>query len=103
MGTPFVFDRSQPKTNGVPMRSEINISDANFTPHGNAIRFGLAAVKNVGRTAIECILATRKEKGPFTSIFDFCERIDLRLLNKRVLDSLIKSGALDQLGTRAQL
>jgi DNA polymerase-3 subunit alpha len=82
---------------------EINISDANFTPHGNAIRFGLAAVKNVGRTAIECILATRKEKGPFTSIFDFCERIDLRLLNKRVLDSLIKSGALDQLGTRAQL
>jgi DNA polymerase-3 subunit alpha len=82
---------------------EINISDANFTPHEKAIRFGLAAVKNVGRTAIDCILATRFEKGPFTTIFDFCERVDLRLLNKRVLESLIKSGALDRLGTRAQL
>ncbi|MGH9651135.1 MAG: DNA polymerase III subunit alpha, partial [Terriglobales bacterium] len=82
---------------------DINVSDANFTPHGGAIRFGLAAVKNVGHTAIESILAARKKLGRFRSIFEFCENVDLRLLNKRVLESLIKSGALDPLGKRAQL
>jgi DNA polymerase-3 subunit alpha len=82
---------------------DINVSDANFTPHGQAIRFGLAAVKNVGHTAIESILAARGEIGKFTSIYQFCERVDLRLLNRRVLESLIKSGAMDPLGRRAQL
>src|SRR5438128_3458334 len=82
---------------------DINVSDANFTPHGSAIRFGLAAVKNVGHNAIESIVKARKELGKFTSIFEFCEKVDLRLLNKRVLESLIKSGAMDSLGTRAQL
>ncbi len=82
---------------------DINVSDANFTPHDNAIRFGLAAVKNVGRTAIESILAARKAVGRFRSIFEFCEKVDLRLLNKRVMESLIKSGALDAFGNRAQL
>jgi DNA polymerase-3 subunit alpha len=82
---------------------DINVSEANFTPHAGAIRFGLAAVKNVGHTAIESILAARKKLGSFRSIFDFCENVDLRLLNKRVIESLIKSGALDSLGTRAQL
>ena len=77
---------------------DINVSDANFTPHGPAIRFGLAAVKNVGHNAIESIVAARKELGNFTSIFQFCEKVDLRLLNKRVLESLIKSGAMDSLG-----
>jgi DNA polymerase III subunit alpha len=82
---------------------DINVSDANFTPHGQAIRFGLAAVKNVGHNAIESIVAARKQLGKFTSIFEFCEKVDLRLLNKRVLESLIKSGAMDGLGKRAQL
>src|SRR5437879_3421831 len=82
---------------------DINVSDANFTPHGNAIRFGLAAVKNVGRNAIESIIAGRKEQGSYRSIFEFCEKVDLRLLNKRVLEALIKSGAMDPLGRRAQL
>lgn len=82
---------------------DINVSEATFTPHGNAIRFGLAAVKNVGMNAIESILAARKEHGEFQSFFDFCEKVDLRLLNKRVLESLIKSGAMDSLGGRAQL
>jgi len=59
---------------------DINVSDANFTPHGEAIRFGLAAVKNVGRNAIDSIVEARTKKGRFTSIFDFCERVDLRLL-----------------------
>ncbi|HKU25828.1 MAG TPA: DNA polymerase III subunit alpha, partial [Candidatus Sulfotelmatobacter sp.] len=82
---------------------DINVSDANFTPHGNNIRFGLAAVKNVGGNAIESIVAARKKLGIFKSIFDFCENVDLRLLNKRVIESLIKSGAMDSLGRRAQL
>jgi len=82
---------------------DINVSDANFTPHENAIRFGLAAVKNVGHNAIESIVAGRKECGRYRSIYEFCEKVDLRLLNKRVLESLIKSGAMDSLGRRAQL
>ncbi|HLJ29902.1 MAG TPA: DNA polymerase III subunit alpha [Candidatus Angelobacter sp.] len=82
---------------------DINVSDSNFTPHGAAIRFGLAAVKNVGRTAIESIVVARKEVGRFRSIFEFCDKVDLRLLNKRVMESLIKSGALDAFGKRAQL
>jgi len=82
---------------------DINVSDANFTPHGSAIRFGLAAVKNVGHNAIVSIVAGRKELGRYSSIYEFCEKVDLRLLNKRVLESLIKSGAMDGLGRRAQL
>ncbi|MGA7684551.1 MAG: DNA polymerase III subunit alpha [Terriglobales bacterium] len=83
---------------------DINISDANFTPHEQAIRFGLAAVKNVGGNAIESIVAARKKLGrPFRSLYEFCEEVDLRLLNKRVLESLIKSGAMDCFGRRAQV
>ncbi len=83
---------------------DINVSDANFTPHGQAIRFGLAAVKNVGGNAIESIVAARKKLGRnFKSFYEFCEEVDLRLLNKRVLESLIKSGAMDCFGRRAQL
>jgi DNA polymerase-3 subunit alpha len=82
---------------------DINVSDANFTPHGESIRFGLAAVKNVGGNAIESIVAARKKLARFKSIFEFCENVDLRLLNKRVLESLIKSGAMDSLGRRAQI
>src|ERR1041384_104809 len=78
----------------------INVSDAYFTPHDNAIRFGLAAVKNVGRNAIEAITAARKELGRFTSIFEFCEKVDLRLMNKRVLESFIKAGAMDEFGNQ---
>src|SRR5258706_822854 len=82
---------------------DLNASDWNFTPHGESIRFGLAAVKNVGGNAIESIVAARKKLGRFKSIYEFCEKVDLRLLNKRVLESLIKSGAMDSLGRRAQL
>jgi DNA polymerase III subunit alpha len=82
---------------------DINVSDANFTPHGPAIRFGLAAVKNVGHNAIDSIVGGRKSLGKYRDIFEFCEKVDLRLLNKRVLESLIKSGAMDSMGRRAQL
>ncbi|HEX7287036.1 MAG TPA: DNA polymerase III subunit alpha, partial [Candidatus Angelobacter sp.] len=89
---------------GIPVEPpDINVSDANFTPHDQAIRFGLAAVKNVGRNAIESIIAARKEVGQFKSIFEFCEKVDLRLLNRRVIESLIKAGAMDAFGNRAQL
>jgi len=89
---------------GIPVEPpDVNVSDANFTPHGEAIRFGLSAVKNVGHNAIESIVSARKELGSFKSFFQFCENVDLRLLNKRVIESLIKSGAMDQLGRRAQL
>ena len=82
---------------------DINVSDANFTPHGAAIRFGLAAVKNVGRNAIDSIVAARQKVGRFKSIFEFCESVDLRLLNKRILESLVKSGAMDSFGRRSQV
>jgi DNA polymerase-3 subunit alpha len=81
----------------------INVSDSDFTPHGSAIRFGLAAVKNVGRNAIEAITTARKEIGRFNSIFEFCEKVDLRLMNRRVLESFIKAGAMDEFGNRAQV
>jgi DNA polymerase III subunit alpha len=83
---------------------DVQVSGAQFTPHGEAIRFGLAAVKNVGGNAIESILKARAEAGGrFKSFWEFCENVDLRVMNKRVIESLIKAGALDSLGTRGQL
>ena len=83
---------------------DVQVSGAQFTPHGEAIRFGLAAVKNVGGNAIESILKARNEAGGrFKSFWEFCERVDLRVMNKRVIESLIKAGALDSLGARGQL
>jgi DNA polymerase III subunit alpha len=83
---------------------DVQVSGAQFTPHGDAIRFGLAAVKNVGGNAIESIIKGRGEVGGrFRSFWEFCEKVDLRVMNKRVIESLIKSGALDALGKRGQL
>ncbi len=77
---------------------DVNESGYKFTVVGEKrIRFGLGAVRNVGRSAIDSILAARRD-GPFTTIFDLCERVDLRLCNKRVFEALIASGALDNLG-----
>ena len=82
---------------------DVNVSEANFTPHGEAIRFGLSAVKNVGHSAIDSVVTARRQSGRFQSIYQFCEKVDLRLLNKRVIESLIKSCAMDALGRRSQL
>ena len=83
---------------------DVQLSGAQFTPHGAAIRFGLAAVKNVGGNAIESITKAREEAGGrFKSFWEFCEKVDLRVMNKRVIESLIKAGALDSLGNRGQL
>jgi DNA polymerase III subunit alpha len=83
---------------------DVQISGAQFTPHGEAIRFGLAAVKNVGGNAIEAVKKAREETGGrFTSFWEFCEKVDLRVMNSRVIQSLIKAGALDSLGKRGRL
>jgi DNA polymerase-3 subunit alpha len=83
---------------------DVNESVRDFTVGDGRIRFGLAAVKNVGSTAIESIVAARNEEGTFTSLHDFCARVDLRKVNKRVLESLIKCGAFDSLSAhRSQL
>jgi DNA polymerase III subunit alpha len=82
----------------------VNSSDMNFTPVGDDIRFGLAAIKNVGENTVKGILAAREALGQFKSFFEFCESVDARLLNKRVLESLARAGALDGLGAhRAQM
>jgi len=87
---------------------DVQVSGAQFTPvstsDGEAIRFGLAAVKNVGGNAIESIKKAREDLGGrFRSIWEFCEKVDLRVMNKRVIESLIKAGALDSLGKRGPL
>jgi DNA polymerase-3 subunit alpha len=86
---------------------DVQISGADFTPSLTGIRFGLTAIKNVGRNAIDSILTARtalnEENHGFSTFWEFCEKVDLRMMNKRVLESLIKSGALDSFGRRSQL
>ncbi|MCC9078438.1 DNA polymerase III subunit alpha [Litorilinea aerophila] len=72
-------------------------------PPGSAIRFGMAAVKNVGEGPVKAIIEAREEGGPFTSLEDFCDRVDLRQVNRRALECLIKVGAFDRFGKRTQL
>lgn len=83
---------------------DVNASQWSFTPDADAIRFGLGAIKNLGQSSAEAILAARREAGRFRSLYHFCERVDLSALNRRVLENLIKAGAMDSLGGhRAQL
>src|ERR1035438_3291619 len=82
---------------------DVNESDLYFTPVGEAIRFGLAAIKNVGENTAKAIRESRLRAGEFRTMYDFCERIESRFLNKRVFESLIKSGALDSLGARERM
>ena len=77
---------------------DVNESGRRFTVVGETIRFGLSAVKNVGENTVEAIIAAREEGGPFTDVFDFCERVDPKTYNKRTLESLIKCGAFDNGG-----
>jgi DNA polymerase-3 subunit alpha len=93
---------------------DVNASEAEFavvdmekaadgTPKGARIAFGLKAIKNVGIRAIELLAAERRENGPYPSLLDLCLRLDLHEVNKRVLEALIKCGAMDSLGERGQL
>jgi DNA polymerase-3 subunit alpha len=97
---------SECRTRGIEVRvPDVNLSVAEFTavPGGGsrgagAIPFGLAAVRNVGEGLVERILAARREGGPFQDFYDFCERVDPVVLNKRTVESLIKAGAFDSMG-----
>jgi DNA polymerase-3 subunit alpha len=88
------------------MAPDINDSDVDFTPlyketgqgSKGVIRFGLAAVKGVGEKAVEHMIAARRRIGRFQSLFHFCENVDLRAVNKQVIEALIKGGAFDRLG-----
>ncbi len=82
---------------------DINESWVDFSVENGSIRFGLGAIKNVGQAVIETILRVRSEKGAFQSLADFCRKVDLRVVNKRVLESLVKAGCFDVFGRRAQL
>ncbi len=83
---------------------DVNEGNVTFVVKSRAIRFGLSAIKNVGVGAVEAIVRTRDEKGPFTDIFDFSARVDLHLVNKKTLEGLIQAGAFDSLHeNRAQL
>ncbi|MDD3628610.1 MAG: DNA polymerase III subunit alpha [Actinomycetota bacterium] len=77
---------------------DINESYSDFTVVGNSIRFGLSAIKNVGTNVIESIEKERKKNGKFKNFIDFCERVDSSVLNKKTIESLIKSGTFDSMG-----
>jgi DNA polymerase-3 subunit alpha len=77
---------------------DVNESGHDFVVIGGNIRFGLEAVKGVGGAAVDAIITAREADGPFTSIWDFCERVDCRAVNKKTVECLVKSGALDSLG-----
>ncbi|MBU0686955.1 MAG: DNA polymerase III subunit alpha [Candidatus Margulisbacteria bacterium] len=77
---------------------EINESFRNFTVTEQGVRFGISAIKNVGEGAVDFIINDKKEKGPYRDLVDFVKRMDLRVCNKRVIESLIKSGGMDAFG-----
>jgi len=90
---------------GIPIKPpDVNTSHGAFTLEGDAIRFGLNAIKNVGKGSVLAIVAAREHGGPFSSLADLCRRVDLKAINKRVVESLVLAGACDSLGgDRAQL
>ncbi len=74
---------------------DVNESEKDFTAVDRGIRFGLAAIKNVGASAVDAMIGTRLQQGPFQSLLHFCQKVDLRKVNKRVMEGLIKAGAFD--------
>ncbi len=90
---------------GIPvLPPDVNSSNRDFIPDGKGIRMGLCAVRNLGSSAADSIIEARQSAGPFKSLYDFCERVDLSTVNRRVIENLIKCGAMSSLGgNRAQL
>lgn len=83
---------------------DVNASGMNFTPAGDSIRFGLGAIKSLGASSVQAIVSAREQNGKFATIEDFCEQVDAGAINRRVIENLIKSGAMDSLeGNRGQL
>ena len=93
------------KDRGIPMLPpDVNASQEGFSVEKGAIRFGLVGIKSVGEGAVREIVRARQEGGPFRDILDFCKRVNYRTLNRRLLENLIKCGAMDSLGAyRSQL
>lgn len=91
------------KRMGIPvLPPDVNKSEVFFSIEGNAIRFGLSVIKNVGGEVCKHIVSEREKNGPYLDIFDFCCRLHPRQINKRVLESLVKAGAMDSFGTTRQ-
>jgi DNA polymerase-3 subunit alpha len=82
---------------------DVNASESSFTPDGDAIRFGLGAIKSLGDSGVQAILEARAGAGRFKSLYDFCERVDLSGLNRRMIENLVKAGAMDSFGARSQV
>ena len=82
---------------------DLNMSELHFAVTESGVRFGLAAVKNVGGTAVRAVLDVRERRGRIASLVALCEDVDLRIVNKRVLESLVKAGAFDAVGSTAQI
>ena len=83
---------------------DVNESLSSFTSVNGKIRFGLSAIKNIGDSTIESIINVRKESGKFTTIFQFCKNMDSKKINKKSMESLVKSGAFDSINdNRGQL
>jgi len=101
-GLDFTIEQ-RPADTPPPVGHDTHIAYHFPIPRGAAIRFGLAAVKNVGEGPVETILEARQAGGPFRSLEDLCQRVDLRKVTRRPLECLIKVGALDDFGERAQL
>ncbi|MFY7697277.1 MAG: DNA polymerase III subunit alpha [Legionella sp.] len=98
----FINECSEMNLHIVP--PAINKSVYHFTvSDDNSIIYGLGAIKGVGEAAIQCIIEQRNQQGPYCSQFDLCQRVDLRKVNKRVLEALIKSGSLDDLGVERSI
>ncbi len=80
---------------------DVNESDYRFVPvDAKTVRYGLGAVKGTGQQAVECILEARKAGGPFADLFDFCQRVDKRLVNRRTIEALIRAGAFDAIDAK---
>src|SRR3984885_4074776 len=90
---------------GIPvLPPDVNSSGRDFSPDGQGVRMGLCAIRNVGAGAADAVIEARENGGPFKSLYDLCERVDLTSVNKRVLENFVKGGALASLGgNRAQL
>jgi len=90
---------------GIPVLApDVNSSGRDFSPDGQGVRMGLRAIRAVGDSAADSIIEARRTGGAFKSLYDFCERVDLTSVNRRILENLIKSGAMSSLGgNRAQL
>ncbi|MFN8442774.1 MAG: DNA polymerase III subunit alpha [Caldilineaceae bacterium] len=101
-GLDFDIQQVPPETKRIAQRDP-SIAYPFPIPDGSAIRFGMAAIKNVGEGPVHEILHGRKDGGPFKTLEDFCGRVDLRKVNKRSLECLIKAGCLDSFGKRSQL